>query len=310
MGLNGGRGLPEKIFEKRMQMVSSFWAHFCRVRVDFLPQNSKVCNFCFQISDLLYTWCGKNFHLSCRGKAKEGIFFYLLAVGGGGVGVSPRKFLKNGCKWCILSPFLPSSYRFQPPKIVCNFCLQSSNLHDAGHFFPFAWGGGSFRFFFFFFFKRIQMIHSESIHSRLLVGFFFFFFWNFTFVMKAPSCRVCDVGVYRGSHGRSWFFFLCRKDPGGNTAPPPPPAPPNILKNWCNMHSETILADWTFVFYLKVFFRGGGAIYGRRILMIRELLSCNFWGISTILKVQGTSREIILRLLFFGKLRARVSCIL
>ena len=67
------------------------------------------------------------------------------------------------------------------------------------------------------------------------------------------------------------------------------------------MHPETILADWTFVFYLKVLGGGGGGtIKGRRILMIRELLSCNFWGISTILKAQGTSREIILRLLFFG----------
>ena len=57
---------------------------------------------------------------------------------------------------------------------------------------------------------------------------------------------------------------------------------------------------------------GAFAIKGRRILVIRELLSCNFWGISTILqkKVQGTSRENILRLFFFGKLRARVSCIL
>ena len=173
-------------------------------------------------------------------------------------------------------------------------------------------GGVPFVFFFRFFFHGYKWyILSQFIADCLLV-FFFFFFWNFTFVMKAPSCRVCDVGVYRGSHGRSWyFFFLCRKDPGATQPPPPPPpAPPNILKNWCNMPSETILADWTFVFYQKVFGGGGGAIYGRRILMIRELLSCNFWGISTILKVQGTSREIILRLLFFGKLRARVSCIL
>ena len=26
---------------------------------------------------------------------------------GGGIGTSPRKFLKNGCKWCLMSPFLP-----------------------------------------------------------------------------------------------------------------------------------------------------------------------------------------------------------
>ena len=74
-----------------------------------------------------------------------------------------------------------------------------------------------------------------------------------------------------------FIFFLYRKDPGGNTAPSPS---------------------------LGIF---GDAIKGHRILMIWELLSCNFLGISTILKVQGTSRENILRLIFFGKLRARVS---
>ena len=34
----GGRGLPENIFEKWMQMVHSE-PIFCRVRVDFFPQN-------------------------------------------------------------------------------------------------------------------------------------------------------------------------------------------------------------------------------------------------------------------------------
>ena len=27
------------------------------------------------------------------------------------------------------------------------------------------------------------------------------------------------MGVYRGLYGRSWVFFLCRKDPGGGNAP-------------------------------------------------------------------------------------------
>ena len=75
--------------------------------------------------------------------------------------------------------------------------------------------------------------------------------------MKSPSCRVCDVGVYRWLYGRSWVFFLCRKDPGGQHS-----RPPNILKNLCNMHSETILADRTFVFYLKVFFWEGVPLKG------------------------------------------------
>ena len=47
---------------------------------------------------------------------------------GGGPGASPGKFLKNGCKWCILSPFFAEFVSNFSPKIVCNFCLQSSDL--------------------------------------------------------------------------------------------------------------------------------------------------------------------------------------
>ena len=53
------------------------------------------------------------------------------------------------------------------------------------------------------------------------------------------------------------FFFLYRKDPGGNTAPLP----------------------------ISRYF--GDAIKGRRILMIWELLSCNFWGIFNHLESPG-----------------------
>ena len=38
LAVGGGRGLPEKILEKWMQMVHSE-PIFCRVRVDFFPQN-------------------------------------------------------------------------------------------------------------------------------------------------------------------------------------------------------------------------------------------------------------------------------
>ena len=71
----------------------------------------------------------ENIHLSTNRrsyKAKEGDFLSSRSMGGGGSGVSPRKFLKNGCKWCILSPFMPSSCRFFP--IICNFCFQISDL--------------------------------------------------------------------------------------------------------------------------------------------------------------------------------------
>ena len=49
-------------------------------------------------------------------------------------------------------------------------------------------------------------MHSESILSRLVVSIFF----NYTFVMKAPLCRVCDVGVFPDLQGiiLEDFFFL------------------------------------------------------------------------------------------------------
>ena len=53
-------------------------------------------------------------------------------VGGSG---SPRVFLINGCKWCILSPGFFSDCLLTFPKIVCNFCLQISDRrykHDSG----------------------------------------------------------------------------------------------------------------------------------------------------------------------------------
>ena len=64
-------------------------------------------------------------------------------------------------------------------------------------------GGGSLVFFFLNGYKWYIL---SPIHSRLLVGIFFFFL-NFTFVMKAPSCRVCDVGagVSNLSHCRTFM---------------------------------------------------------------------------------------------------------
>ena len=109
----GGRGLPEKIFEKRMQMVHSepIFAEFVSI---FYPKI--LCNFCFQISDLLYTWCGKNFHLSCRGKAKEGIFFYLLAVGGGGGRGLPEKIFEKRMQMVHSEPIFAEFVSISTPK--------------------------------------------------------------------------------------------------------------------------------------------------------------------------------------------------
>ena len=94
-----GRGIPPPsgkfFFLKngcKWCIMSPFFAEFVSI---FSPKI--VCNFCLQSSDLRYVM-RENFR----------------AVWG--ARVSPRKFLKNGCKWCILSPFLPSSCRFFSPK--------------------------------------------------------------------------------------------------------------------------------------------------------------------------------------------------
>ena len=58
------------------------------------------------------------------------------------------------------------------------------------------------------------MMHSESIHSRLVVGIFSF---NFTFRHESPVVQ----GVMRQFSliYRGVGVLLCRKDPRGNTAP-------------------------------------------------------------------------------------------
>ena len=105
------------------------------------------------------------------------------AAGGGGCpplagvvrGPPPGNFLKNGCKWCILSPFFVEFVSIFSPKIVCNFCLQSSDLRYTwcGRIFTLAvedhikpkrgifyllavWGGLPEKIFE----KRMQMVHS------------------------------------------------------------------------------------------------------------------------------------------------------
>ena len=70
----------------------------------------------------------ENFHINRRWSSQSGELF-ILSQYGGGVGVSPRKFLKNGCNWCVLSQFFAEFVLFFfLQKIVCNFCLQSSDL--------------------------------------------------------------------------------------------------------------------------------------------------------------------------------------
>ena len=56
----------------------------------------------------------------------------------GSGGPPPGKFLRNGRKWCILSPFLPSSCRFFPKRLCVIFAFKApiSDIRDAGEFSP------------------------------------------------------------------------------------------------------------------------------------------------------------------------------
>ena len=79
-------------------------------------------------------------------------------------------------------------------------------------------------------------MHSESILSRLVVSIFF----NYTFVMKAPLCRVCDVGVFPDLQGIILEdFFSCVGRIQGATQSPSP----SKYFEKSNIYSETILAD-------------------------------------------------------------------
>ena len=90
----GGSGSPRENVWKT-DANCAFWAHFCRVRVDFFPKNCVY--FCLQSSDLRYTWCGRIFTFAVEDhiKPKRGIF-YLLAVGvGGGCRGLPEKIFEK-----------------------------------------------------------------------------------------------------------------------------------------------------------------------------------------------------------------------
>ena len=177
----------------------------------------------------------ENFHLSCRGKAKDANFLSSRSRGGGGRGL-PEKIFEKRMQMVHSEPIFAEFVSIPPsppPKKNCVYCfLQNSDLHDAGDFFPFAWGGGgrgeSSRFFGFFFFLKNGYkwyILTPFIADCLLVFFvcflFFFFFLKFHFCHESPAVQGMWCGSLQGIIWRSWVFFLCRKDQGGNTAPPP-----------------------------------------------------------------------------------------
>ena len=75
----------------------------------------------------------ENFHISCRGsyKVQEGSFHPLVVVGGGCRGLPGLPeifFLKNGCKWCILSLFWADCLLIFSPKLWLIFATISSSL--------------------------------------------------------------------------------------------------------------------------------------------------------------------------------------
>ena len=72
-----------------------------------------MCNFAFKVPIFDIRITGefspyiKHVAVEDHIKPKSGVFYPLAVGGGGGVEVSPRKFLKNGCNWCVLRPFSP-----------------------------------------------------------------------------------------------------------------------------------------------------------------------------------------------------------
>ena len=96
----GPGGLPQDFFF--LKKVHPEPIFFWRICIDFLKKmfifSPKFCEKLLH-AKLRYrsTWCGIIFILAVEDhkKSKRG---NPLAVGGGGVGVSPRNFLKNGCK--------------------------------------------------------------------------------------------------------------------------------------------------------------------------------------------------------------------
>ena len=87
---------------------------------------------------------GRGLAKSARSAAEEGSGRGKNPPAGGGPGSSPGKILKNGCKRCIASPFLPSLCWFSPKncvyffhsKLRCKWCGRIFTLAVEDHIKP------------------------------------------------------------------------------------------------------------------------------------------------------------------------------
>ena len=231
-----GWGLPEKTFENGYKwcILNPYYAEFVLI---FSPKI--VCNFCLQkLRSSIYVM-QDNFHLSLRGsyKAKEGSFFYPLAVeGGGGWRGLPEKIFENGCKWCILNQFLPIAC--WSPQLCVIFAFKALIYVMPKIFFPFARGSPTPVFF-------VKNGCKWWILRPFKADWVLVFSWNYTFVIKSPDVQGMWCGSFPSFNltgdyinmGGVGFFSCVGRIQGATLSPPP-----NILKNLCNIYSETIIS--------------------------------------------------------------------
>ena len=103
--------------------------------------------------------------------------------------------------------------------------------------------------------------------------------------MKAPLCRVwCGSFplIYTGLYRMSLGYFCVGRIQGATTPPPP-----NIPKNWCNIHSETIFSRLNVCILSKgvcgVYLRLKGGVFW----WFGKCFSSNFWGIFNHLAIES-----------------------
>ena len=226
----GGGVSPRKLL--KMDTNGAFWTHIMPSSCWFFLQ--KLCViFAFKSSDLRYTWCRRIFTLAEEDhiKLKRGVFLSSCSRGGGGWRGLPEKIFENGCKWCILNQFLPIAC--WSPQLCVIFAFKALIYVMPEIIFPFARGSPPPFFF-------VKNGCKWWILRPVKADWVLVFSWNFTFVIKSPDVQ----GMWCGSFPSFYInmggvgFFSCVGRIQGATLSPPP----NILKNLCNIYSETIIS--------------------------------------------------------------------